>query len=214
MTKRPVIDPQLPRQVLVVEDEARLRQMLLRAITDMGFEPIGVASGEEAVQQMQANPCPVSILDLNLPGMSGLELLESIRKTWPRTQAIILTGFGDLDAARKAIHLDVIDFLTKPCTLGDLEVSLDRAWRRALQDLANPVLKPALAKLGQSQPPSEQTQHAPPKATSLEDLERLHILRALERNQGNRTAAAAELGISVRKLYYRLAEYERKGLLD
>ncbi len=214
MTKHPIFEPNQPKRILVVEDEPRLREMLLRAIPDMGFESIGAASGEDAMQRMTTQPCPVIILDLNLPGMTGLELFEHIRERWPQTQVVILTGFGDLDVAKKAIHLDVVDFLTKPCTLGDLEASLDRAWKRLFPARHEPTPKPALTRLDKARVQNETPHNTPPPVASLEDLERLHILRALERNNGNRTAAAAEIGISVRKLYYRLAEYERKGLLD
>jgi len=214
MTKHPIFEPDQAKQIMVVEDEARLREMLLRAIPDMGFEPVAAASGEDALQRMTAQRCPVVILDLNLPGMTGMELFERIRGQWPQTQVIILTGFGDLEAAKKAIHLDVVDFLTKPCMLSDLEASLDRAWKRLLHARHEPASKPALAQLDQARLQDEPPHDDPLLVASLEDLERLHILRALERNHGNRAAAAAEVGISVRKLYYRLAEYERKGLLD
>ncbi len=103
------------RRVLLVEDESRLREMLLRAIGEMGFEPVGAGSAEQAQRTMEHRPAPVVIVDLNLPGASGLDLLRTVRSRWPATQAIVLTGFGDLDAARQAIRLDVVDFLTKPC---------------------------------------------------------------------------------------------------
>ena len=126
----------------------------------------------------------------------------------PNTQVIILTGFGDLESARKAIRLDVVDFLTKPCMLGDLEVALDRALERVQQAQHKHPDKPAVAVVSQDAPASEAS-----SAKTLQDHECNLILAALERNNGNRTATAAELGISVRTLYYRLTEYERKGLL-
>jgi DNA-binding response OmpR family regulator len=114
----------------MVEDEPRLREMLLRAMREMGLEPEGVGSAEAAVRVMEQRPAPVMIIDLNLPAAGGMDLLNTLRQRWPQTQAIILTGFGDLEAARQAIRLDVVDFLTKPCSLGDLEIALGRAFRR------------------------------------------------------------------------------------
>lgn len=205
--KAPVPNPEVARSVLVVEDEPRLRDMLLRAIPDMGFTPIGASSGEEALRIAERVACSVAILDLNLPMMSGLELFEAIRRRWPQTQVIILTGFGDLEAAKKAIRLNVTDFLTKPCSLGDLEVALDRAWRLRLQlQDQGPDTRPAETTRAAGGEESESLEKK-----SLQDLERVHILQTLEKNKGNRAATAAELGISVRTLYYRLAEYERKG---
>jgi DNA-binding NtrC family response regulator len=208
--KEPAFNPETSWRVLVVEDERRLREMLLRAIPDMGFTPVGAASGEEAMRLMEAEPFGMAILDLNLPGIGGLELFQEINKRWPRTQVVILTGFGDLDAAKKAIRMNVVDFLTKPCMLGDLEVALDRARQRTGQSQHSHQGKPALA----MPPPEAPDEEGLSSAKTLQDHESTLILAALDRNNGNRTATAAELGISVRTLYYRLAEYERKGLIS
>jgi DNA-binding NtrC family response regulator len=126
-------------------------------------------------------------------------------KRWPMLQSVILTGFGDLDAARKAIRIDAVDFLTKPCPLGELELALGRARARLLQQA--PV-EPPMVDL-----PSDEDA-ASASGETLEQIERQHILIALQRNNGNRTATAAELGISLRKLYYRLGQYQRQGLLS
>jgi len=209
------------RRVLLVEDESRLRDMLLRAIAEMGFEPAGASSAEQAQRSMEHRPAPVVIVDLNLPGASGLELLRIIRTRWPATQAIVLTGFGDLDAARQAIRLDVVDFLTKPCALGDLEIALSRAFQRLLKadpTALVPDLEEEAADIADAAPPAapaalEFTPREGSEALSMEDVERRTILAALEKHKGNRTATAAELGISLRKLYYRLAQYQKQGVL-
>lgn len=196
------------RQVLLVEDEARLRDMLTRAIHEMGFHPTSVGQAEAALRLLETRPFDILIADLNLPGMGGIELLEQTHARWPEMQAIVLTGFGDLDAARQAIRLDVADFLTKPCPLGELEVALDRARTRRLKAAAAgqaPAVAPAHA--------AEHEQSADSRAPSLEELEQRHILAVLEKNHGNRTATAAELGISLRKLYYRLGQYQKQGLI-
>lgn len=207
-----------PRQVLLVEDEPRLRDMLLRAIKEMGFNVEGAASAEQAIRLMDRSLSPIVIIDLNLPGAGGLDFLRSVRNRWPGVQAIILTGFGDLDAARTAIHMEVVDFLTKPCALGDLEIALSRAFQRTQksdrllklqtprldeqdEDLDEPIVAPAMAFA-----PREGNE-----ALSIEDVERKAILIALAKHGHNRTAAAEELGISVRKLYYRLAQYQKQG---
>ncbi|HSU69031.1 MAG TPA: response regulator [Tepidisphaeraceae bacterium] len=210
------------QRVLLIEDETRLRDMLLRAMREMGFNPTGVASAEAALRLMEPQPFPVLIIDLNLPGAGGMELLATVRQRWPETQAIILTGFGDLSAARQAIRLEVVDFLTKPCGLGDLEAALGRAFRRLQNDLPAAL---AQAHRGtdenEPEPKSDPSSTPRPRATfqpiesregmSLEDVERELILSALERHAGNRPATAKELGISVRKLYYRLSQYQSRG---
>ena len=197
-------------RVLIVEDEPRLRDLLLHALPDMGFTGDAAKSGEEAVKIMEKQPHQVIVLDLNLPGMSGLEFFEQVREKWPRTQVVILTGFGDLETARQAIRLDVADFLTKPCPLGDLEAALDRARKRIKEP---PKQKPALAAAAaEVQEPDEPLPSAEERgAATLREIERDHILAALKRNDGNRNATAEELGISVRTLYYRLNEYQKEG---
>jgi len=124
--------PGLPKSLtlLVVEDETRLRDLLVDIAPDMGFSATGARSGEEAQRLMEAQPRDVIILDLNLPAMDGMEFFRLLRDRWPVTQVIILTGFGDLETAKAAIHLDVVEFLTKPSPLNKVEEALDRARRR------------------------------------------------------------------------------------
>lgn len=206
-SKEPVTPPPgEARDVLIVEDETRLREMLGRAVREMGFNPTVAGSGESALREANARPFDIAIVDLNLPGMGGLPMLERLRQVQPDIQAIVLTGFGDLEAARAAIHLDVVDFLTKPCALGTLEEALDRARRRRFKATE---FEPAVEEAARFQPPEPE----PGTRLSLEELEQRHILAVLEKNNGNRTETAAELGISVRKLYYRIGQYQKQGLL-
>lgn len=193
--------------VLVVEDETRLREMLLKAVPDMGFPVTGTRTAEDALRLMAEEPRDIIILDLNLPCMDGLEFCEVVHQRWPQTRVIILTGFGDLAAAQKAIRLRVVDFLNKPASLGEIEAALERARRHRLDQ--------ASAELEAPQEPVEAEDEVTEseQRTTLEDVEREHILAALDRNKGNRAATAAELGISVRTLYYRLAEFQRQGYL-
>jgi two-component system OmpR family response regulator len=190
--------------VLIVDDEPRMRDMLSRAITEMGFDATTAGSAESGLRAMEQNPADIVLLDLNLPGMGGMDMFNNIRKKWAQTQVIVLTGFGDLNAAQQAIRMEAVDFLAKPCPLGQLEQALERARQRRAAVAPPPVLP---------DPPEEVAPIAPAPADSelLEDIERNHILAALERHGGNRAAAAAELGISLRKLYYRLEKYQREG---
>lgn len=187
------------RRVLIVEDIARFREMLARAIREMEFEPRPVESAELAIELLESEPVEIAMVDLGLPGMPGLELRQHLRTHHPAVQIIILTGFGDLEAAKQAIRLDVVDFLTKPCDLGELEVALDRALRRfaSAGDHAAATDTPPELDVGTQQ--QEQT---------IEALERQHIREALKRNNGNRAKTAQELGISVRTLYYRISRYK------
>jgi DNA-binding NtrC family response regulator len=196
-------DPKTDPRVLIVEDEPRMRELLTRAVTGWGFETTAARSGEEALRLAADNPPHIVLLDLDLPGITGLETFKRLRERQADLQGIVLTGRGNLDSARQAIHLDVVEFLTKPAPLGDLEHALDRAIRRLAPALpAAPVVPEHVA----SQPP--------PPGQTLAEVERHHILETLNRNNGNRTATATELGISRRTLYYKLAEYQKDGFLS
>jgi DNA-binding NtrC family response regulator len=186
-------------RILVVDDENRLRDVLTRAIASWGFQVTGARSAEEALRLMHTSRFDVSILDLNLPVMGGIELFEKFRSLYCDHQVIILTGFGNLEAARASIRLDVVDFLEKPCPLGELEKSLHRATQRVVRPMPQTL----------EQIPDEPASAEP--GQTLQDVERDHILSSLRRHDGNRTATALELGISRRTLQYKLSEYVRQG---
>ena len=77
-----------PLRVLIVEDETRLRDMLVRAVTDMGFAAAGAASAEGALRYLTDKQDDIAMLDLNLPGIGGMELFARLRKTRPAMQII------------------------------------------------------------------------------------------------------------------------------
>jgi len=196
------------RHVLVVEDEPRMGHLLGEALVELGYQATVVTTAEAGLRSMAEHRHPIVVMDLNLPGMGGMAALERIRQRWPSTAAIVLTGFGDLASAQQAIHLDVVEFLTKPAHLGDLETALARAEQR----LRDADLEALQNKVAAEQPaedapaPTRTPDHDDPPA-NLRELERQAILDALQRHEGNRQRAAEALGISVRTLYYRLKEY-------
>lgn len=213
--------PQTRPNVLVVDDEQRLREVLVRGIKQMGYDCIGSPTAEDGLRQMRDTPRGVAIIDLNLPGMDGMQLFEKLRRGWPAIQVIVLTGFGDLDAAKNAIRLDVVDFLTKPTHLGELEQALSRAWRRiddAVGLDAVQLPEPTADDFDDEDADDETAVAAgqgvsPQSGESLDDLERRHILDTLARHDGNRRDTADALGISLRTLYYRLSQYQKDGHL-
>jgi DNA-binding NtrC family response regulator len=194
--------PGLPKPLglLIVDDEPRLRELLTDVAGDMGFIPAACSSAEEAFRMMAAEPRSIVVLDLNLPGVGGIEFLAAARDRWPATQVIILTGFGSLEAARKAVHYEAVEFLTKPCPLGEVEKALHRARCKIDRSRQQEF---SVASPPESDPAGEDQ--------TLQSQERRLILSALERNAGNRSAAARQLGISRRTLHYRLREYEREA---
>lgn len=181
---------------MIVEDESRYRSFLEDVLRDMDCLPVGAKDAEEALRVIAAEPPDLMLLDLNLPVMDGLTFLERFRRTHPETPVVILTGFGDLAAAKSAIGLGVSDFLTKPCDLGQIEVAIDRARRRGRKGR------------GES---SEVARMDVKGIRPLAELERDAICDALRLSAGNRSEAARRLGISRRSLYNKIGEYEKDG---
>lgn len=188
--------PVAATRVLVVEDEKPLRELLIRAAGEWGFSAIPASSGELAATLNEADPFDIAILDLCLPGMNGIETLARLRNQSPSIQGIILTGSATVPAAKAAIHLGVVEFLTKPCNRGELERALDRARSRVINPV--PVVKYDDAE-------------DQPAGASWEQVERQHILASIDRNAGDRALTARELGISRKTLYNKLKQYLRQG---
>ena len=193
--------------VLIVEDEQRLRDLLLRSLINWGFEASAARSAEEAMRASESRPPDIVLLDLNLPGMDGMEFFTSLRRKRPDVQGIVLTGFATVEAAKQAVHMDMVEFLTKPCHLGEVEQALDRAMRRIAPPDPPIVPDATFAEGGDTM--RQTADDGTPR--TLEEVEREHILITLQRHDGNRTTTAAELGISRRTLYYKLTEYQKQG---
>jgi len=196
------VRPMVPGEtrLLIVEDEPRIRELLVRMTGEWGFRATAVWSGEEAVRANAAQAFDVAILDYHLPRMNGMETLKRLRERSPGLQAIVLTAHADLDVAKEAIHLDVVEFLTKPCQRSEVERALDRALRRNSPKEPVPLDVPA-----------GQTIAATASAKTLEEAERELILGSLARNGGNRAAAARELGITRRTLHNKINIYQDQG---
>lgn len=184
-----------------------MRELLLRSLTNWGFEASAARSAEEAMRTVEQSPPDIVLLDLNLPGMDGLQFFQALRQKQPGVQGIVLTGFASIDAAKQAVHLDMVEFLTKPCHLGEVEQALDRAMRR-IAPPEPPIIPDASFTDAADATESAADGEAP---RTLEEVEREHILSTLRRQGGNRTATATELGISRRTLYYKLTEYQKQG---
>lgn len=201
--------PGRPLSVCVVEDEQRLRDLLVREISAMGHVVEGHRTAEDAWPALRAGRFRVVLLDLNLPGMSGMELFERVREAELDVAVVVLTGFGTLESAVQALRWEADDYLTKPCTLAEIEAVLARV------DLHQQLLQIAAAPAATASPSTANAD--PPASTAagqtLEDLEREQILAALRQHAGNKTAAARGLGISLRTLYNKLGVYRLQGYL-
>lgn len=195
-------------RILVVEDQQRYRDLLVTEIHEMGFPAHGAESGEAAWECLQKEEFHTVFLDLNLPGMSGMELFAKIRDADHTVSVVILTAYGEMDSAVQALRWNADDYLSKPCSLGQIECILARLhqeWverQKTEQEPAQIEDEHLLDQISTPQSPDEA------EATTLEKVEREHILKAMAANGGNKPATAEQLGVSLRTLYNRLEKYK------
>ena len=112
--------------VLIVEDEADIRELLSEYFRARNFDVVGAADGRAAVLAIEREPERFSLIvtDLHLPGVDGLAVLRAARAANPAVYVVIVTGFASLDSAIQAVRLGAYDYLTKPFSLGQIDVVL------------------------------------------------------------------------------------------
>jgi len=116
--------------ILVVDDDSAFRSVLVPELERMEFAVASAASAEEALKRVTELEPEVVLLDLRLPGASGLDVLKAIRATAPATDVIMLTGHGSIDTAIESVRQGAFDYVAKPCPLDELEVRIRRALER------------------------------------------------------------------------------------
>lgn len=135
-------------RVLVVEDEALQREMLMGHLESKGYLVVSAGTSEAALEQVQARRIDVVLSDYRLPGMTGIELLEAIRKVNPELPFLMVTAYATVDVAVKAMRMGAVDFLTKPIEFDALDALLGRIVQNRKLTAENERLRRRLAQLG------------------------------------------------------------------
>lgn len=126
-----------PHTILVVDDEQVVREAARRILSTRGFAPCTACDAEEALSSIQTAPPDVVVVDLMLPGLSGIEFLEQIRPEHPDVVVIVTTGYTRIDHAVASLRSGAFDFLPKPFTVNELLGPVHRACRYL--DLGRPA---------------------------------------------------------------------------
>ena len=113
--------------VLLIEDEPVLAKNICRYLIRYGFEVRMAATAEAGLSEIEAFKPDIIVLDFNLPGMNGLEALAKIRAIDPQIKVIMMTGYGSIDLAVKAMKAGACHFVTKPISVGKLRLMLEEA---------------------------------------------------------------------------------------
>jgi two-component system, response regulator RegA len=174
----------VPPLLLVVDDDATYRSRLVRAFEGRGFRARGADDIGPALALAREEPPDYAVVDLRLPGGSGLAVLDELRRLRADANVVVLTGYGSIATAVEAVRRGATNFMPKPADLDDLLVAFVRGAHP-------PGTAPAM------------THDAP----SLARAEWEHINRVLADCGGNISQAARVLRIQRRSLQRKLAKY-------
>ncbi|MGB6045862.1 MAG: response regulator, partial [Pirellulales bacterium] len=122
-------------RILFADDEKSLQKLMSIELPRMGHEVTVCPDGLTAVAALKVNTYDCILVDLNMPGLNGIEVIEKAKELSPDTEAVVLTGKSSLETAVAALRYGAYDYLTKPCKLVELEALLTRiANKRELQN--------------------------------------------------------------------------------
>src|SRR5216117_2819502 len=112
---------------LVVDDEPRLRRVLVRLLEGEGFACAEAGSGVEALQELAKGPVPLVISDLRMPEMDGVTLLREIITRWPETAVIVVTAVAEVESAVACLQMGALDYVAKPFHLDEVRARVSQA---------------------------------------------------------------------------------------
>lgn len=115
-----------PLHVLFADDEVPLQELIADELPRMGFTVTVCPDGPTAVAAIEKNVFDCIVVDLDMPGLNGIQVIERCKELSPGTEAIVLTGKASKDTAIAALRLGAFDYLQKPCTLVELQTRLRR----------------------------------------------------------------------------------------
>jgi two-component system NtrC family sensor kinase len=119
-----------PWKIVLIDDEEDIREVMAIALQDAGYTVGTAADGIAGLMLCDDMSPQIVITDIRMPGMDGLQVLETLKKKYPDIEVIVVTAFGEMDLAIQALQLDASDFVTKPISDEALNLALERAKNR------------------------------------------------------------------------------------
>ena len=116
-------------RILIADDDADTRSILVDYLAHYGYEVWDASDGEQALALAQAQAVDIVLLDVVMPGLSGLELIPRLQALLPEVIIILLTAYGTIPQAVEAMRLGAVDYLEKPVELQQLRAVIERAWQ-------------------------------------------------------------------------------------
>jgi two-component system response regulator RegA len=167
-----------PRRFLVVDDDEIFRARLVKAMQSRGIEAHGAGTAEAALELAAKVQPQAAIVDMRMPGSSGLDLVSELKTRLPSIKVVVLTGYGSIATAVEAVRRGAVNYLTKPLDTDQILTAFDK----------------------DSDPPPAES------IPSLARVEWEHIQRILHDCNGNISLAARKLGLHRRSLQRKLGK--------
>ncbi len=168
--------------LLLVDDDEVFRRVLGNALVKRGFEVVTAENVDQALQLAEANPPEYAVVDLKMPGPSGLVLVKRLTELDAATRIIVLTGYASIATAVEAVKLGATHYLAKPANADEIVTAL----HKDEGDASAPVSRSPL---------------------SVDRMEWEHIQRVLAEHEGNISATARALNMHRRTLQRKLGKY-------
>ncbi len=118
--------PHKSLRVLFVDDEASLQEFMRLELPRLGHDVTVCPDGRTALEVMKKSTFDAAILDLRMPDMTGIDVLEHLKQVSPDTEAVMMTGYASKETAIEALRLGAFDYITKPCKIAEIEAILLR----------------------------------------------------------------------------------------
>jgi DNA-binding NtrC family response regulator len=134
--------------ILIIDDEDIIRISCERILRPEGYGIRTAKSGNEGLQALDSSPFDLVLTDLKMPDIDGIEILVRIKEKWPETEVIIMTGYGTVQTAVRAMKAGVFDYIEKPFSPGDLLSLVKRAMERKGLSAAGREMVPSHYELG------------------------------------------------------------------
>src|SRR5262244_3380119 len=113
--------------ILITDDDAVSCQLFAKVLEKEGYRVDCVQTGEEALSRLRERPYDLLVIDIRLPGMTGLDVTRAVRKDHPALPVIVMTAFGSMETTIEAIHEGAFDYIAKPMHLEELKHTVSRA---------------------------------------------------------------------------------------
>ncbi|MCC6785358.1 MAG: sigma-54-dependent Fis family transcriptional regulator [Planctomycetes bacterium] len=158
MSKAPPAEPLAPR-ILIVDDQRAIREELAYGLGFHGYRTLEAVDGQSAIAACEGGDIALVLLDVKMPGMDGLEVLEVLHQRWPEVPVVMISGHGDVETAVIAVKRGAFDFLPKPFDTDRVLVSAKNALRVSSLERENVALRDQLVAehrlIGESPPMQE-----------------------------------------------------------